>query len=188
MRKTRRPKSQTSSTPKKKAKTLKVVKQKKVKASIKPVEELKRNLKWVIEDRNARQEKFCQLYASDREFFGNGVETYIEVYEPDMSKPNWYKTACAAASRMLSNVKVYTRINELLNSDGLNDNNVDKQLLFLINQHADNTNKVAAIREYNKLKQRITDKIDIKSGGKPITGINYIVPKEPKNAREKSNT
>jgi hypothetical protein len=30
---------------------------------------------------NPKQEQFCQLYASDREFFGNGVESYIEVYE-----------------------------------------------------------------------------------------------------------
>lgn len=101
-----------------------------------------------------RQEKFCRLYVSE-EFFGNGVETYLEVYDIDQTKPNWYKTACSAASRLLSNVKVCQRINELLDEAGLNDPYVDKQLLFLVTQHADFSSKLGAIREYNKLKKRV---------------------------------
>lgn len=142
---------------------LKTDKNKQVKKKVQhklPKTTLKLNLKKVNKDTNERQELFCQLYASDKEFFGNGVETYLEVYDVDRSKPNWYKTACAAASRLLSNVKVYTRINELLDSNGLNDTFVDKQLLFLIQQHEDKGLKIAAIREYNKLKQRILEKIE----------------------------
>lgn len=118
---------------------------------------------------NPKQERFCQLYAGDEEFFGNGVQSYIEVYDPDTSKPNWYKTACSRASEMLSNPKVFNRINNLLEESGLNDAFVDKQLLFVINQHADFKSKVAAIREYNKLKQRITDKSEVKvTAPKPL--------------------
>lgn len=108
---------------------------------------------------NMKQEAFCQLYASDKEFFGNGVQSYIEVYQPDQTKKNWYKTACQSASKLLSNSKVYDHINTLLEESGLNDQFVDKQLLFLVNQHADFSSKMAAIREYNKLKTRITEKI-----------------------------
>lgn len=117
---------------------------------------------------NPQQERFCQLYATDVEFFGNGVETYIEVYDIDKSKGNWYKSACSSASRLLSNVKVCERINGLLEAGGLNDMFVDKQLGFLITQHSDFSNKLGAIREYNKLKQRIIDKTDITSGGEKI--------------------
>lgn len=117
---------------------------------------------------NQKQELFCQLYATDREFFGNGVQSYVEAYEPDTSKPNWYKTACSVASEMLSKPKVYDRINELLELGGLNDAFVDKELLFLIKQHDDKSAKVAAIREYNKLKSRITEKIDHTSKGKRL--------------------
>ncbi len=109
---------------------------------------------------NLKQEKFCRLYATDREFFGNGVETYIEVYKPER-KGNWYKTACAAASRLLSNVKICNRINELLSDEGLNDQFVDKQLLFLITQHDDKGAKTKAISEYNKLKKRIESKMEL---------------------------
>lgn len=110
---------------------------------------------------NPKQEMFCQLYATEREFFGNGVQAYIEAYEPDTSQKNWYNAACASASRLLSNAKVCERINSLLEEQGLNDQNVDKQLLFLINQHADFKSKAAAIKEYNKLKTRITDKVEL---------------------------
>lgn len=61
-----------------------------------------------------RQELFCQLYATDTEFFGNGVQAYLEIYDIDREKPNWYKTACAATSQLLSNIKVCHRINDLL--------------------------------------------------------------------------
>ena len=136
------------------------------------IEEIKKEIK--EEELNERQERFCQLYATDREFFGNGVQTYIEVYEPDQSKPNWYKRACSSASEILSNPKVFNRINELLEDGGLNDVNVDKQLVFLINQQADFGSKIAAIREYNKLKSRVTEKINHLNNGKdfpqPIYG------------------
>lgn len=123
--------------------------------------------------KNPKHEKFCQLYATDKEFFGNGVETYIEVYEPKRTA-NWYKSACSSASRLLGNVKVYERINELLEEGGLNDGFVDKQLGFLITQHSDFSTKLGAIREYNKLKQRITEKRDLTSEGKKIEGLVII--------------
>lgn len=130
------------------------------------VEAIKEEIK--KDELNEKQEMFCKLYATDREFFGNGVQTYIEVYEPDQTRPNWYKRACSSASEILSNPKVFNRINELLEDQGLNDSFVDKQLLFLISQQADFGSKVAAIREYNKLKSRIIDKIDHTTKGKAL--------------------
>lgn len=109
---------------------------------------------------NPKQELFCKLYATEVEFFGNGVQAYIEAYDPDTTQKNWYNAACASASRLLTNVKVCERINGLLEEAGLNDQNVDKQLLFLINQHADFKSKAAAIKEYNKLKARIITKTE----------------------------
>jgi hypothetical protein len=125
---------------------------------------------------NPQQELFCFLYSSDREFLGNGVDSYAEAYNVDKKNKNWYKTACQSASRLLSNVNICARINELLTADGLNDQNVDKQLLFLINQHDDKNAKIQALREYNKLKARITEKHDLTSDGKPIL-IQHIYSK-----------
>jgi len=100
-----------------------------------------------------RREAFCEMYTcNDREMFGNGIRSYIEVYKPDTSKPNWYKTASASSSRMLANVKIINRINELLERQGFNDENVEKQHLFLLNQHVDLKTKMKAIDSYYKLK------------------------------------
>lgn len=118
---------------------------------------------WVGETLNPKQELFCQIYSSDGSCFGNGVDSYMEVYDVDKSKPNWYKTACAAASRLLSNVKICKRINELLEEQWLNDGFVDKQLLFLLSQHDEKSVKLWAIKEYNALKARITQKIETKN-------------------------
>lgn len=128
---------------------------------------------------NPKQELFCKLYASEKEFFGNGVESYIEVYKPDTTKPNWYKTACSSASQLLSNIKVCTRINSLLEEGGLNDQFVDKQLTFLITQHSDFGSKMSAIREYNSVKQRVTKKIQL--GNDPD---NPLINPDPKLAAE----
>ena len=112
---------------------------------------------------NLQQEEFCKFYtnseAVDRELFGNGVQCYLEVYGEEYrlryKRQMKYETALALASRLLTNVKVIDRVNVLLEEGGFNDQNVDKQHLFLINQHADLKTKLGAIREYNSLKSRI---------------------------------
>ncbi len=115
---------------------------------------------------NPKQELFCKLYATDREFFGNGVQAYIEAYDPPRESKAWYVAARVSASDHLTKPYIIDRINSLLEESGHNDINVDKQLLFIINQHADFKSKVAAIREYNKLKARITQKSEVN-----ITGV-----------------
>lgn len=110
---------------------------------------------------NPKQELFCKLYASDREFFGNGTDSYIEAYDIDITKKGAYMAAAASASRLLKNVKVLARIDQLLDNSVLNDQHVDKQLGFWITQKASPQASVAAIREYNKLKSRILDKSEV---------------------------
>jgi len=103
---------------------------------------------------NLDQEKFCQTYVSE-DFYWNWVKSYIEVYKPDQTKKGRYDVACSSASQILSNMKVCQKINQLLERGWLNDNFVDKQLLFLITQHNDKSVKLGAIKEYNTLKTRI---------------------------------
>ena len=106
------------------------------------------------------EEAFCQAYVShDRNLYGNGVQCYLEIYGPEYTegngKPMSYMVAAVLANRLLNKVKIVNRINELLEEGGFNDSNVDKQHLFLLNQHADLKSKLGAIKEYNSLKKRI---------------------------------
>lgn len=108
-----------------------------------------------------KQELFCKIYATDREFFGNGTQSYIQAYNPNRTSKNWYRAAQSSASDLLSNPMIFNRINELLEEGGFNNVAVDKQISFLIHQQADLSVKIAAIREYNKLKSRIENKIEL---------------------------
>lgn len=111
---------------------------------------------------NLQQEEFCQLFVMpDSDFYGNGVSSYIGAYKP-RKIGNWYNVARACSSRLLTNVNVCKRINELLETGGFNSENIDKQHLFLINQYADLKTKLGAIKEFNELKGRVEKR---KEGG-----------------------
>lgn len=109
---------------------------------------------------NPKQDKFCILYASDREFFGNGTQSYIEAYQPKQ-KGNWYNSARAQASILLTKHNILKRIDELLEIE-LNNSFVDKRLGFWVTQLAHPSASMEAIREYNKLKKRTEEKLAIK--------------------------
>lgn len=108
---------------------------------------------------NIRQQKFCHLYASQKEYFGNGVLSYMDAY----SCVN-YQTAVRCASRLLKNVHICLFINELLAELVLNDTVVDREIAMLIIQGDDLGIKVKAIQEYNKIKSRVNQNV----GGKII--------------------
>lgn len=115
---------------------------------------------------NLKQDAFCKLYVSfDKEYYGNATACYKKIYGTTNQQ-----VATTLAGKMLSNNKITARINELLSIEGFNDQNVDKQLLFIINQHKKLDVKMKGISEYNKLKKRVTDRLEI-SIPKPILDI-----------------
>lgn len=112
---------------------------------------------------NAKQKVFCELFATSEEFFGNGVQSYIEAYDVAASK---YASAGAGSSRLLKNGKILAYINDIMTKIGFNDAHADKQLGFLMTQNAELGVKLGAIRHFNDLKQRITQKIEAQITGK----------------------
>lgn len=102
-----------------------------------------------------KQEKFCELFASDREFFGNGTQAYIEAYNINLSEKGAYQSAMASASRLLSNVKILARIDKHLEDLALNDQHVEKQLGYWITQKLHPQAAVSAIKEYHVLKGKV---------------------------------
>jgi len=127
---------------------------------------------------NPEQELFCKLFATTREFFGNGTQAYIEAYDIDIKHKGAYASARTCASNLLTNLNILDRINELLELGGLSNERVDKELLFLITQDAEFSAKLGAIKEYNQLKNRIQKKLEI--GLENIEGIKIeiINPRE----------
>lgn len=129
----------------------------------------KGNNKYVNEaNLSAQDELFCELFASDRELFGNGVQSYIEAYDITVVKggknldenEKTYDACKSAAHFRLTNSDFLNRINEIFEGRGLNDMFVDKQLEKVITQDAEFNPKVRGIQEYNKLKKRTVERIE----------------------------
>lgn len=134
-----------------------------------------------------KQELFCKYYTQNEDLFGNGTLSYAEAYGIDLehmginpvyaedgktllseSEFKRYEHNCAsAASRLLRNVKISKRITQLLN-EMMCDEVVDAQLFKIIQSAAKPSDRVAAIKEYNSLKQRITKKLDLTTKGESL--------------------
>lgn len=153
-----------------------------------------------------KQEFFCELFTTNTlpTFWGNGGASYEFAYghtdrivelerqikgtkkdrkgktkvdcEREIVK---IKNTCrSAASHLLTNYNIKLRNGYLL--DQLASHSiVDRELLYLIQQRADNGVKMAAIAHHDKRTQRIREKVDLTHEFKPIEGFNYVVP-EPK--------
>ena len=152
-------------TKKKKTQKISKVKKKKVikkstKKKIKKVPTAKKSSKKKTK-LNEKQKLFCQLYATDREFFGNGVQAYIKAYNINLSKSGAYNGARTDAYRLLTKAYILEYIRKIMELGGLNNERVDKELLFLIEQDAEFGTKLGAIKEYNKLKDRIENKLKL---------------------------
>lgn len=125
-----------------------------------------------------KQELFCNLYATEREFFGNGTESYIEAYNIDLNRKGAYAGARASASKLLTKSNILKRIDSLLEASVLNDQFVDKQIAFLIAQNAEFSTKLGAIKEYNALKNRITKKLDLTTQGESLNPYSALTQDE----------
>lgn len=89
-----------------------------------------------------------------------------------------YVSCRTLGTGLLANVSTERRVNELL-LEKFNEQDVDAEHAFVINQKKDLPSKIAAIREFNKLKGRITDKVKV-SGTFSLSEILDDVDKEGK--------
>jgi hypothetical protein len=138
---------------------------------------------------NQRRELFCRYFTQNDEMFNNATLSYAEAYEYELDElsqeavyeeiedeetgeirkgkliePSEYDKAYNVCSvqghRLLRNTKVQERIVALRN-ELLKDEVVDSELSKVIKQNKDFTPKVAAIKEYNKLRGRIIDQTKV---------------------------
>jgi hypothetical protein len=124
---------------------------------------------------NPKQELFAQLYTRNSQMFGNATLSYAEAYGYDLDslsdeipkdqptakseRDKAYNVCAVEAQRLLRNPNVQDRLTVLLN-EMLRDDIIDRELAKTILQDHKLESKIAAIREYNKLKQRITEKVE----------------------------
>lgn len=124
------------------------------------------------------QEQFCILYTSRGDFSGLGYKCYAEAYGYDLplrddgeidTKSKDYATCRACASKLLTVPSIGERIRDIY-LEKFNDKDIDARLNEIIYNGAE-SNSIQAIKIANDLKQRITKKVDITSGGRPLAGL-----------------
>lgn len=85
----------------------------------------------------------------------------------DSSYKRMYDNVSTYASKLKKRMYIQNRCRQLLN-EFMTDIVIDTRLMNII-LHGNDGDSMRAIAEYNKLKQRIVDRKDITTGGKPIT-------------------
>ena len=101
-----------------------------------------------------KEVEFAKLYTNG-ELMGNGIQSYAQAYNVNLAIPGKYNVCKARASTLLKKPEVLNYIKSIFEHYGLNDADVDSQLLFCINQMADMQAKVQAIKIYYELSGRI---------------------------------
>lgn len=122
-----------------------------------------REYKALLERRlNDQQKEFCQEYIYG-DAVGDGMKAYQVVYGTEDRIQ-----ASKNASDALNKKHVLDYINYLMYEAGWNAPDVDTQLMYLIKQERDFSVKLGAIKEFNKIHGRITDKLEISDGRNPV--------------------
>ena len=85
---------------------------------------------------------------------GDRVLSACEAFDIDVDKKNWKTTAAVMASRALALPQVSEALGELFADLVLTQEEVDRELAYVIRQKTDLNPKVKAINEYNKITGR----------------------------------
>lgn len=104
---------------------------------------------------NLKQDLFCKIFAKDPAIMGNGTQAYMKAYGVN------FENAKAPANKFLLKPEITARIQHYLSEEGFNNESVDKKHNFLIQQNKDLNVSLKAIQEFNKLKKRVSNQIEI---------------------------
>lgn len=133
----------------------------------------------VLETLTPRQRKFLENYLLNDEMRGNWAISYAEAYGHDLStlpdddevrddewsiivassKTRAYNTCTVNASRLLRSAKIQEAKTTILNA-GMTEAIVDSKMFWHI-LYGKGEHSIQAIKEFNRLKWRITEKVDM---------------------------
>ncbi len=137
------------------------------------------------------EEIFCRLYTQNSQLRSNGTMCYAKAFGYDLDKLSTKKPLLSRdpieygesdyekshlvcrvmAHKLLTKTNIQKRMVVLLN-ELLTDEFVDSELAKVVAQDHELPSKMAGIREFNKLKQRIIERADITSDGEKIKTFN----------------
>lgn len=120
----------------------------------------------IIADPADKMQSFVYYYLFGGEIngktfrLGNATMSYAKAYGLDPEDKKQYNTCSVMGLYNLRNAKIKEMMRQVLDDNGLNDEVVDARLLDII-KNAQAKDSVSAIKEYNSLKKRIDNNINI---------------------------
>lgn len=137
-----------------------------------------------------KQKKFCELYTSEGDTFGNGTLSYALAYDYPLEEQDETRlfdeagkviygssardkmaSLCASGSSINLRKPLIRDYIDILLVNKLNDTVVDSQLAKLLLNARKEDVRLNSIKVYNDLKQRITKKIDITTANRPLGNL-----------------
>jgi len=112
-----------------------------------------------LEKKMSPQEIAFGMLFCHGQFMGNGVRCYEQAYNHPIKNKIDYAACMSRGNYLLKRPQMVLYLSELMSTYVLNEVAVDQQLKFLIMQGADLKAKLGAIREFNKLNNRIQDRL-----------------------------
>lgn len=128
-----------------------------------------------MEKLTPQQELFIKTYTTKGVAFGNATLSYSEAYNYDLPRDEndkidinskEYNACNSNGSRLMASDSIRLAIRQGM-LDLLDDKEVDARLAEILHKGQE-SNSIQAIKIHNELKQRITKKLDITSGGRPM--------------------
>lgn len=115
------------------------------------------------------QEKFCRYYLDETnpETYGHLIKSYIAAGYSNRGKKI---TVSNNVRDLFKKDYIKIRMNEILEAKGFNSEFIDSQILKVVKQDDDLSNKMKGIQEYNKMKKRVGGG---EGGGRGVT-VNII--------------
>jgi len=107
-----------------------------------------------------KQIDFCRYYTTE-EYFGNGVRAFGKAYGFNPDNKNERARCSVGASTNLKHAAILMLIDILLDSEGFNDQFMDKQLLLVATQNADLKAKMLAIKTYAEITGRVKKQVEV---------------------------
>lgn len=120
----------------------------------------------VSSELNPRQQLFCQLFTFSKGHFGNGTRAYMTAY---YYKESQTRTAKTQAHVLLTNPTIREYIKKLLREKFANIE-MDLELAKVAGQDSNLFAKMDAIKEYNKMMNRVSEKVEVTILPEPIMG------------------
>jgi hypothetical protein len=126
-----------------------------------------------------QNEAFCRAYTTKGDTYSNAYKSYAYAYDIEIPKKedntidyfsSEYKVAQNGGSRLLLKEEVQQRIKALLIERFSDYSNADARIQSIIDSGKD-TDAIQAVKVLNDIKQRITRKVDITTGGRPLANL-----------------